>query len=483
MTTAGSDIVTLSGVEKRYGAVRALDGVDLAVARGERIGLVGHNGAGKSTLMQILAGAVAADTGRIAIAGTALPDYSSRRARQHGIRCVFQELSLCPNLTVAENVRIFHPALRGFGGLKKAARLIAEMLDRIFPGHGIAVSDPVRDLAIGQRQMVEVARAFTIVAEPLNLVILDEPTSSLDARASAQLLAHMARAAGEGTALILISHVLAEVLGHVDRIAVMRDGKVAAAGAAREFDRQRLVQAMGAEEIPQHGRAPAARARGGAPYVRAKPRAGTGELVAHQGEVIGLAGLAGHGQTTLLRQVLEASAKGETSRSAPAAFVAGDRQSDGVFPRWSIVENMTIRSLKHLKQGGLVSPAREKAVAQSWKDKMHIRTPDMELGILSLSGGNQQKVLFARALASEAPIILMDDPMRGVDIGTKQDVYALIRSEAAAGRCFLWYTTESDELLHCDHVYVFHAGAIVAELAGDEVSEEKIIQLSFQEPA
>lgn len=484
MTAAGSDIVGLSAVEKRFGAVRALDGVDFSVGRGERVGLVGHNGAGKSTLMQILAGAVQADTGRVTVMGEELRDYSSNRARRQGIRCVFQELSLCPNLTVAENVRIFHPGLRGPGGLKKAARLIRDMLDRIFAGHGISLDDIVRDLAIGQRQMVEVARAFTTVGEPLRLVILDEPTSSLDAQASAQLLAHMSRAAGEGIGVILISHVLAEVLGHVDRIVVMRDGRIATAGPAGEFDRQKLVRAMGGEEIPQSRMSSAARERGGEVCVRAKPRRDAKELVAHRGEVIGLAGLAGHGQTQLLRQVLQASSRGgETFRAVPAAFVAGDRQSDGVFPRWSILENMTIHSLKNLKQGALVSPAREKAMADSWKEKMGIRTPDMEHNILSLSGGNQQKVLFARALASEAPIILMDDPMRGVDIGTRQEVYSLIRSQAAAGRCFLWYTTETDELLHCDHVYVFHAGAIVAELAAEDVSEEKIIRLSFQEPA
>jgi ribose transport system ATP-binding protein len=483
MTVAGGDIVGLSGIGKRFGAARALDDVDFAVARGERVGLIGHNGAGKSTLMQILAGAVTADAGRIRVADEDLQEYSSRRARHHGIRCVFQELSLCPNLTVAENVRIFHPALRGFGGQKKAARLIGEMLDRIFPGHGISADDLVRDLAIGKRQMVEVARAFTAVAEPLRLVILDEPTSSLDVQASAQLLAHMRRAADEGVGLILISHVLAEVLGHVDRIVVMRDGKVAASGPVQDFDRRKLVQAMGGEESAQSERPWRERPRDGALYVKAAPgKGGAKELVARQGEIVGLAGLAGHGQTALLRQVFEASSRGRTFRSKAAAFVAGDRQNDGVFPRWSIAQNITIRSLKTLRRGGLVSPAQEKALAESWKDRMRIRTPDMENGILSLSGGNQQKALFARALASEAPIILMDDPMRGVDIATRQDVYSLIRSQAAGGRCFLWYTTETDELLHCDHVYVFHAGAIVAELAGADVSEEKIIQLSFQEP-
>ena len=220
-------------------------------------------------------------------------------------------MSLCPNLTVAENVRIFHPALRGFGGQKKAARLIGEMLDRIFPGHGISADDPVRDLAIGKRQMVEVARAFTTVAEPLRLVILDEPTSSLDAQASAQLLAHMRRAADEGVGLILISHVLAQVLGHVDRIVVMRDGKVAASGPVQDFDRRKLVQAMGGEESAPTARPPGQGLREGAVYVRAAPgRSGAKEFVAHKGEIVGLAGLAGHGQTAILRQVFEASSRG-----------------------------------------------------------------------------------------------------------------------------------------------------------------------------
>ncbi|HJR57483.1 MAG TPA: ATP-binding cassette domain-containing protein, partial [Rhizomicrobium sp.] len=170
--TASAPVVSLEGVEKHFGAVCALGGVDLSVGRGECVGLVGHNGAGKSTLMNVLAGVLQPGAGRVVVAGETQDSYSTRRAKQLGIRCVFQELSLCPNLTVAENTRLFHPALKGFGWRRRAAALIRERLDEIFPGHGINPSTLVQDLSIGRRQMVEVARAFTVTDEPLTLVIL-----------------------------------------------------------------------------------------------------------------------------------------------------------------------------------------------------------------------------------------------------------------------------------------------------------------------
>jgi ribose transport system ATP-binding protein len=226
--------------------------------------------------------------------------------------------------------------------------------------------------------------------------------------------------------------------------------------------------------------------RGQAPMrVRARPeRQKSGaELVAHEGEVIGLAGLAGHGQTDLLLAIFSAATRRRSGIevTAPVALVAGDRQSDGIFPQWSIAENIGVRSIGRLREGPLISRRREDALANFWCDKIKIRTPDIHDNILSLSGGNQQKVLFARALGSDARIVLMDDPMRGVDIGTKLEVYDLIREEARAGRTFLWYTTESDELKNCDHVYVFRNGGIVADLTRGELTEEKVIQSSFKE--
>jgi ribose transport system ATP-binding protein len=486
MAASAPSVVSLEGVEKHFGAVCALDGVDLSVGRGECLGLVGHNGAGKSTLMNVLAGVLQPSGGQVVVAGEAQQGYSPRRAKQLGIRCVFQELSLCPNLTVAENTRLFHPALKGFGWRHRAAGLIQEKLDEIFPGHGISPSARVQDLSISRRQMVEVARAFTVTDETLKLVILDEPTSSLDGRTSGQILSHIRRQVGEGMSFILISHMLGEILGNSDRIVVMRDGSMVVSDAASAFSRERLVAEMGVEEVAAHGVATSGLVRGTTPVrVRARPRDqhSSIELVAHKGEIIGLAGLAGHGQNALLRAIFDAAPRGRggISLDGPLALVAGDRQSDGVFPSWSITRNISVRSLKMLRQGALISSRREKELAEHWQHRIRIRTGNLDNPILSLSGGNQQKALFARALASDAAIILMDDPMRGVDIGTKLEVYAIIRQEAANGRTFLWYTTETDELLHCDRTYVFRNGRIVAEMAQGEVTEEKVIHASFDE--
>jgi ribose transport system ATP-binding protein len=484
---ATQNFIRLNDAEKHFGAVRALDKVDFTVGRGECVGLVGHNGAGKSTLMHMLVGTLPLDRGRMVIADAAEDSYTVSRGKKLGIRCVFQELSLCPNLSVAENTRINHPSLRGFGWRRRAAVLIGAKLNEIFPDHTIDASDIVSDLSIGRRQMVEVARAFTVTEDPLNLVILDEPTSSLDAHTAGQLLAFVRRFVASGGSCILISHVLGEVLQNADRIVVMRDGKVVTTDAANTFDRERLVATMGgaehrekvAAEI-QTGERPA-----GAIRVRARPsrqRDGA-ELVAHAGEIIGLAGLAGHGQTDLLLAIYKAASRRKTGIevTAPVALVAGDRQSDGVFPQWSIAENIGIRSLSRLRNGLLISAKKETELAAAWQKRIGIRTPDMNNNILSLSGGNQQKALFARALGSDADIILMDDPMRGVDIGTKLEVYDLIRQEARKGRTFIWYTTETEELDNCHHVYVFKSGHIVANLRRDELTEEKIIQSSFVE--
>ena len=487
MIAIGAKLVELDGVEKHFGAVRALDGVDLIVGQGECLGLVGHNGAGKSTLMHILTGTASPDRGRMTFAGEKQAGYSPGQAKRLGVRCVFQELSLCPNLTVAENARVFHPGLTGLNWRRKAGALIIDKLDAIFPGHGIGASDLVQDLAIGRRQMVEVARAFTVTDEPVRLIILDEPTSSLDAHSARQLLDFTRRVVADGISCIFISHLLGEVLDICGRIVVMRDGKTVADAEARTFDRDRLVAAMGGVDAHvREARAGTTAVRGQSPLrVRARPRrqTSTAELVAHEGEIIGLAGLAGHGQTELLLAIYAAAlgARGNVDVTATVALVAGDRQADGIFPLWSIAENIGVRSLARLRRGLLISARREDTLANFWRGKIGIRTPDVHDNILSLSGGNQQKALFARALGSDARIVLMDDPMRGVDVGTKLEVYDLIREEADGGRTFLWYTTEADELKYCDHVYVFRNGSIVADLTRDELTEEKVIQSSFEE--
>ena len=481
-------IVAVNGIEKRFGAVDALAGVDVEVEIGECLGLVGHNGAGKSTLMQILAGTVAADRGRILIDGREQRQYSVSVAHELGIRCVFQELSLCPNLTVAENARILHPTISGWGWRRRAGQLISDKLDEIFPGHAISENAIVGDLPIAKRQMVEVARAFTVTRAPLHLVILDEPTSSLDSQTARQLLTFVRRIVPTGVSCILISHLLGEVLDTSNRIAVMRDGKVVATNPTAGFDRNKLISAMSGADAGTRalGEVRAGSRSEGPMLVQARPQAQLDDaaLVARQGEIIGLAGLSGHGQTDLLLAIFDAAGHRRTAAvevSAPVALIAGDRQTDGIFPLWSIAQNIGIRSIAAMRRGLLISDERETVLAESWRVRIRIRTPDIENNILSLSGGNQQKVLFARALASDARIVLMDDPMRGVDIATKLEVYELIRAEARAGRTFLWYTTEMEELQNCDHVYVFFNGRIVADLGRDELTEERVIQSSFQE--
>lgn len=462
-------LVHLDAAEMHFGPVRALNGVTLSIAPGECLGLVGHNGAGKSTLVNVINGGLSPTGGRVSFpAGGA-------DARAAGVRTVFQELSLCPNLTVSENLRIAHDRLPRWTWRKGARAEILESLDTVFPGHGIDPDAEVDSLSIAERQMVEISIGFAPRARAARLMILDEPTSSLDAGIAEQLLAYIRRFCTEGGSVVFITHMLGEIFAVASRILVMKDGQVVADRPAGEFDRQGLVDAMG------HVAAESTSAQRSARHL--------GELVvetpeglsARKGEIVGLSGLAGHGQAeALARLYLGQSSDWKRPKDPRMVFVAGDRQRDGVLPLWSILGNVSVAVLTQQARFGLVDRKAETDLGAEWKRKIGIRTDDMTNGILSLSGGNQQKVLFARALASTAPIVVMDDPMRGVDVGTKQDVYAMIRAEAARGRTFLWYSTETEEVCECDRVFVFRDGRISAELTGDEINEDRILAASFE---
>jgi ribose transport system ATP-binding protein len=471
-------LLSVTEASHRFGEVRALGGVSLAVAPGECIGLVGHNGAGKSTLVNIMNGGLTPQEGNIATQDAQVK-WDVGTARAFGLRCVFQELSLCQNLTVAENARILHRADFGLSWRGPARRLAQAALDRVFPGHGIDPRAEVGSLPIARRQMVEIALAFAETASPPRIVILDEPTSSLDAGLAGQLLAHVRRFVEAGGAVILISHILPEVVDHATRIIVMKDGKVVADRPAGEFTQEGLVAAMGSTTTAAARREARPMMAEGAPVVSLVPSRGL-PIRASRGEIVGFTGLAGHGQTELLRHLHATMASSWRAPRAPGvAFVAGDRQLDGIFPLWSIRRNLTLSSLRALSHRGLVDREAEVRVAEEWKARIGIRSPDLGLGILSLSGGNQQKVLFARALLAAAPVVLMDDPMRGVDVGTKREVYGIVHAEAEAGRTFIWYSTEIEEMELCDRVYVFREGEAVAELAGAEITEEAILAASF----
>jgi ribose transport system ATP-binding protein len=477
-------LLTLRGISKSFGPVQALKQVDLELRGGELLGLVGHNGAGKSTLMNILIGVTSPDRGEIILESQAMDErYGPAMAHRLGIRCVFQELSLCPNLSAVENALIVHPSLEGTGWKRRAKSVILTKLHEIFPDHGIDVQTPVGSLPIGQRQMVEIARAFTESNNAAKLVILDEPTSSLDSSAAQQLLRFLRRTVTDGKACILITHKLTEVLNFAQRVVVMKDAGVVADVSGSGLSRERLFTLMGSVEramlLPQ------ASSFAGVRRVDVAGEVGRpSELRIEAGETVGLAGLAGHGQKEVLHRIYAASRGGRDKGckvTGSAAYVSGDRQREGIFPLWSIASNITIASVRSLSRRSFINPAKEQHLAEAWREKISIRSKSVFQSILSLSGGNRQKALVARAFATNAEIILFDDPTRGVDFDTKRELYSQIESAARSGRCFVWYTTETDELFLCDRVYVFHEGKVVDSLARSELSEERLLQASFHE--
>ena len=474
MAGAAPPFLAGDGLTKSYGSVRALSATDFRWNQGEVIGLIGHNGAGKSTLINVLTGTVERSAGALASDGKLVARWTALSAQKSGLRCVFQELSLCPNLTAAENTRILHRSLRGRGWHQRANAAIGTALNNVFPGHGIPLDVAVSELPIGQRQMIEIARAFSETDTPVRGVILDEPTSSLGPEATRQLLDHITRAARSGIGCVLITHRLNEILAVADRVVVMKDGAVASDFVNRDLTRTALLSSMGTVEAAK--RMQGGPTNHGAELIRHDGRDTEDRtIILKAGQVLGFAGLDGHGQRERLRSIYDAAGASHIA----VAFVAGDRVVEGVFPLWSIRDNLILRSLKQLSKGGLLSRGKGDALAQLWFDKLGVRAPGIHVPLVSLSGGNQQKVLFARALASDARVIVLDDPMRGVDVGTKQEVYALIRAEAERGRAFIWYSTEIEELENCDRVLVFREGRAVTLLEGAEIENNAIIGASF----
>lgn len=480
---ATSPFLSMRGISKQYGPTQANLGIDLAVHPGEVIGLVGGNGAGKSTLMKILCGVVSPTEGTITAGGSVVQGYDAVAAQEHGVRMVHQELSLCTNLTVAENFFIEAPgAARPYPGWRGAFRQRARAaLDAVFPGHGLRVDMRVASLSIGERQMVEIARA---VATPgVRLIILDEPTSSLNPERSRQLRAFVHSKASEGVAFIFISHKLSEIIDIATSVSVLRNGRLVWRGASSETSVGHLIGLMGGQDASEaRTSTPATRGeaviRLGGRWVggpgRATPAA---EITLECGQIVGLAGLEGSGQKEFLHAVFEGGP--DVSRTGVASFVAGDRQKEGIFPLWPVLDNISIGRIARRRSFTSVSDRAEAKAASGPAAALRLDPGRLPSGITELSGGNQQKALVARALASDAPIILLDDPTRGVDIATKQDFYRLAAQIAEAGRTLLWYTTEDAELLAADRILVFAGGQIVADLTGEAVNEAAIVQASF----
>ncbi|MDX8533725.1 ATP-binding cassette domain-containing protein [Mesorhizobium sp. VK25A] len=486
---AGPSVVSLSGITKSFGPTLANAGIDLCVRAGDVIGLVGGNGAGKSTLMRILCGATWPTLGAISFAGeeVAFAAYDTGEAQRRGIRMVHQELSLCANLSVAENFFLETPgdsaSRPGWRALYRTRARAA--LDAVFPGNGIDTDAEVGHLTIAERQMVEIARA---AATPgVKLIVLDEPTSSLDLDRSKQLRAFIRERAKAGLAFIFISHKLQEIIDIATEVVVLRNGRMAWQGHASDASIGKLVQLMGGDANPIHQHSvPTASSQD---LLLRLSGALTSELGRDvdivRGEIVGLAGLEGSGQKELLHAIFKPDRKQQATvaRHAEAGFIAGDRQKEGVFPLWSVLGNISIGALARRSALGVVSERVNSDTAKGAASKLRLDDKRFQSNITELSGGNQQKALVARALVADTPIILLDDPTRGVDIATKQDFYRLCNEVARGGRALVWHTTEDAELLACDRVLVFSGGRIVKELAGEAISEQAIVGASFAQSA
>jgi len=490
----GAWALELERATKSFGLTRAVDDMSLTVAPGQVIGVIGPNGAGKSTLMRLAAGEVTADTGRLNIGGARvdLTNYSPRLAHERGIRTVHQELSLCTNLRVFENFLVEF-GREGRVGLRAAMKDRAALaLELAFPGSGISPDSEVSRLSLAQQQMVEIARAVS--SADLRVLILDEPTSALPADRVEQLRDLLADVRGRGVATILITHRLTEVLDLTDSVVVMRNGSAVWRGATVDATRDQLVGIMSggpaAEVAPSLGAPDLPPEAGPQRGRRLLEVSGMTrgllrdvELHVDAGEIIGVYGLEGSGQRELLRAVFDARRRGGGSAlrlDGEVAFVSGDRRREGLFPLWPIAGNLTLSSLPRLARAGLVNRSLERSFIDHWLKRLAVKTAGPDDPITALSGGNQQKVVIARALGTEAHLVILDDPTRGVDPRTKAEVLQLLRESARLGRAALIYSTEEQELLACDRVYVMSAGAVVAELSGEQLTRESLVTAAFR---
>lgn len=479
------DLLTIKLVSKQYGQVKALTKCSIEVRPGEILGLIGHNGAGKSTIVNLLLGLVERDSGSITLAGVDLPpNFEPKTAFDMGIRCVFQELSLCANLDAAENTLLVNASLEGPGWRKRAKKAIREGIQAVFPGSDINLDSPIGELSLAQRQMIEIGRAFVDAGERPKIIILDEPTSSLDAYTAAQLMDHIKHVRKNGQSVILISHKLAEVAKTADRIVVMRDGSVAAIRHQGEFDESDVFKLMGGDNLLPNKDSDSVKRLAAAPRILSvatkRIDAKADPFFVREGEIVGLAGLEGHGQREMLLSIYKNRERlGRDKTPASMSYTSGDRQREGVFSLWSIARNISIGSLASL--GRLKIPAQQETkLAQEWFQDMKVRAASPDAPILSLSGGNQQKVLLARAFASGSQVMLLDDPTRGVDLGTKRELYARIREAAKnENKSVVWYSTESEELIQCDRVYVMNSGHITAEFTAEEFDTKAVVKASF----
>jgi ribose transport system ATP-binding protein len=489
---AAPPALRMAGVRKAFPGVVALDGVDLEVRRGEVHVLLGENGAGKSTLMKVLSGALRADAGRVWLDGREVEIASPRHARALGVAIIYQELTLVPGLSAAENVFLGREPRR-LAGVVDHARMRADagrLLERL--GAAFPAATPVGALGLAQRQLVEIAKALSLDARVL---VMDEPTSALSEPETRALFAVIRALAARGVAVVYISHRLDEIFEIGDRVTVLRDGRHVATHALRAVDRRRLVREMADRDV--EAPAPRASGRRGDELLRVEGLSRRGvlhdvSLAVHAGEIVGLAGLLGAGRTELARAVfgLDRPERGRILvrgrarriRSPRDAIRAGiglapeDRKGSGLVLGRSVRDNIALAVLARLSRLGVVRRAAERALAERYVRELRIRTPGVEQPVLHLSGGNQQKVVLAKWLACRVDVLFLDEPTRGIDVVAKEELYQLVGRLAAEGVGIVLISSELPELVGlCDRVLVLRRGRVAGEFARGEATQERIL--------
>jgi ribose transport system ATP-binding protein len=485
------------GIGKTY-ATPVLAGVDFELRAGEVLALTGENGAGKSTLSKIVAGLVQPTAGSMTLAGQPFAPASRKDAEKLGVRMVMQELSLVPTLSVAENLllgRLPHRFgfIRGDALNEAAARQMALIgLDDVDPRL------PVSALGVGYQQMVEIARSLV---GDCRLLILDEPTATLTTREIAHLFEQIALLKARGVAVVYISHRLDELSQVADRVMVLRDGRHIDTRPMRELTQADIVRSMVGRDV--HEGLDRARRPQGVPLLRARYLT-RGNVVRdvsfdlHAGEVMGLAGLVGSGRTELLRLVYGADRKdsGHLEGSEPEraltvkspmqavrngiGLVTEDRKTQGLLLPQSIRVNATLANLRAVSRRGWLRRREERAEVDRLRDLLRVRSDSIEQPVAELSGGNQQKVVFARWLHRDCEVLLLDEPTRGVDIGARADIYAQLDKLAAAGKALLMVSSDLRELMsQCDRIGVMSAGKLVRIFERGEWSEQLLLEAAF----
>jgi ribose transport system ATP-binding protein len=492
-----TSLLRMEGISKRYGGVRALEKADLEIWSGRIHCILGENGAGKSTLIKLIAGVVAPDEGRMILDGNAVSFASPAAANQVGIVCIFQELSLIPDLSVADNIMISDPPTRAGLIDRKQQRILAEEALARAGAEDIHPLALVKDLPLSRRQMVEIAKAL---ARKPRILILDEATSALTAADVTKIFAVLKRLRSDGMALLYISHRMHEIAELADECTVFRNGrKIETYRAGSKTDTQVVELMIGREYKNVFPPKPVKKPDVKSPVLQTINLSWTDRLrdislTVQSGEIIGLGGLDGQGQRDLLLalfgvlrgcsgQVLIDGALVKINSPTMAkseqigmALIPEDRKTEGLMLPMSVRDNLSFSALHRISNGGIVDRAREKKLIDEMISLLAIKTASADLAVGSLSGGNQQKVVIAKWLMNKPRIILLNDPTRGIDVGTKQELYVLLRKLADDGAAIIFYSTDYDELIGCcDRVLVLYDGKVKRELVGAEITERALI--------